>query len=145
MRRWLDKIGKLQRLSARERNTLLLAGALLPVVSLSIRFAGLNATKRWLGRLAGNAGERRAAATDDFPASAARLVAVAALHHPYKAVCLAQSMTLWFLLARQGIDSVVRIGVTRDSGVFSAHAWVDMNGTVLLDQPDVSDRFSIIA
>jgi|KBSSwiStaDraftv2_1062776.scaffolds.fasta_scaffold131274_3 hypothetical protein len=144
MPRWIGKYRTWRRLSRSERATGRLAWFLLPLISLSIKFAGLTATTRWLSRRIEVARRRADGVPADFAASAARLVPLMASYSPVKAVCLAQSVTLWFLLARKGIDSAVRIGVTKESGVFGAHAWVDMNGTVLLDRPDVADRFTVI-
>jgi hypothetical protein len=131
-------------LSRSERATARLAWCLLPVIALSIKWAGLTRTMRWLRSRIEKAGSRADIVPADYAASAARLVPLMAIYTPIPAVCLAQSVTLWFLLARKGIDSAVRIGVSKDSGGFGAHAWVDMNGKVLLDRPDVADRFSVI-
>jgi hypothetical protein len=144
MDRWLGKYRTWRRFSRNERATARLAWFLLPVISLSIKWAGLTATTRWLRRRIDAAGSRAEAVPPHFAASAARLVPLMASYSPVKAVCLTQSVTLWFLLARKGIGSAVRIGVAKESGIFGAHAWVDMNGTVLLDRPDVADRFSVI-
>jgi hypothetical protein len=45
--------------------------------------------------------------------------------------CLVRSLVLTRLLASRGIDSTFVIGVNADSE-FSAHAWVERNGTPLL-------------
>ena len=49
--------------------------------------------------------------------------------------CLAKSLTLWWLLGRQGIPSQLRIGIRKDAEKFEAHAWVDCDGTAL-NEPD---------
>ena len=144
MSRWLGKYRTWRRFSESERTTARLAWCLLPMIALSIKWAGLTHTMRWLRRRIDKAASPADTVSAEYAASAARLVPLMASYSPVKAVCLAQSVTLWFLLARQGIESAVRIGVANESGVFGAHAWVDMNGTVLLDRPDVADRFSVI-
>jgi hypothetical protein len=133
-----------QGLSARERRIFCVACLLLPMISLSLKWAGLRATTRWLSRMRSPAAQVPAGAQADVARSAARLVTAAARRHPVKTVCLAQSVTLWFLLLREGVDSAVRIGVNRADGVFSAHAWIEVDGQVFLDGPDVVNHFTVI-
>jgi hypothetical protein len=49
--------------------------------------------------------------------------------------CLAKSMTLWWLLGRQGIASHLRIGIRKENEQFEAHAWVERDGAAL-NEPD---------
>ncbi len=49
--------------------------------------------------------------------------------------CLAKSLTLWWLLGRQGISSCLRIGIRKKEERFEAHAWVERDGTAL-NEPD---------
>lgn len=51
--------------------------------------------------------------------------------------CLVQALALHILLARAGHDSRVRIGVTNRSRTLDAHAWVELNGRILLGGPEV--------
>jgi ribosome-associated translation inhibitor RaiA len=48
---------------------------------------------------------------------------------------LAKSLTLWWLLGRQGIASHLRIGIRKEKDKFEAHAWVERDG-VALNEPD---------
>jgi hypothetical protein len=54
------------------------------------------------------------------------LVSVAARHGFYRATCLRQSLLIWWLLRRRGIDSELRIGVSNRDGQISAHAWISL-------------------
>jgi hypothetical protein len=77
--------------------------------------------------------------------SAAKVVAIAAGSGPVRATCLRRSLLLWWLLRREGIETVLRVGVNRDSGVFRAHAWVEYLGRPLNDADDVALRFPAFA
>ncbi|HEY9515174.1 MAG TPA: lasso peptide biosynthesis B2 protein [Gemmatimonadaceae bacterium] len=55
--------------------------------------------------------------------SVARRVALIAAFYPGRARCLEQSLTLYWLLRRMGMDAVIRLGVQPVS--FAAHAWVE--------------------
>lgn len=55
---------------------------------------------------------------------------------------LHRSLTLWWLLGRQGIASELRIGVRKEQGRFEAHSWVEYEGVTLNDELDVGSRFA---
>ena len=73
-------------------------------------------------------------------------LAVAIKFGPWWPKCLLRSLTLGWFLARRGIPFEVRIGVP-GSGVgdrtvdFTAHAWVELQGVVLNDSPDVAEKY----
>jgi hypothetical protein len=52
---------------------------------------------------------------------------------------LEESLTLWYLLRKQGIPACLRIGVRTENGKFEAHAWVE-NGGEALNQPEAMHR-----
>jgi hypothetical protein len=58
-----------------------------------------------------------------------------------KATCLTQAIALHYLLARRGHQGRIHIGVRRlDSGSFESHAWVELDGEVVIGGEDL-DRF----
>lgn len=58
-----------------------------------------------------------------------------------RATCLAQAVTLGRLLAREGYAGSIQIGVT-NAPRFEAHAWVEHDGTTLLDDAGQLARYS---
>ena len=72
----------------------------------------------------------------------ARSVSRAARFGAVRGSCLAQSLVVWWLLRRCGLDAEVCIGVRRPTDTFQAHAWVEHRGTVLNDTADVRERFA---
>lgn len=61
-------------------------------------------------------------------------VSVASRYIP-AATCLTQALTAQIFLVRRGYDSVLRIGVARDSqGAFAAHAWVEQEGSIIIGE-----------
>jgi hypothetical protein len=143
MRRVVWRLAMLQALPAGDRWRLILAGLGLPVAALGVRVFGL---RRWMqtleraARRSGFAGQhgaelQRARETE-------RVVAIASRHAPYRGNCLSRSLTLWWLLLGQGIQTDLRIGVTRPLGRFEAHAWIEYQGVVINDRQDVGRRYS---
>jgi hypothetical protein len=74
-------------------------------------------------------------------ARTARLVALAARHGPTRSACLAQTLVLWALLRRRGIDAELRIGVAKTAARLDAHAWVEVRGRAVSGDGDVPGRF----
>jgi hypothetical protein len=130
---------RLRRFRALERpaqRLFLRALLLLPLVSLSLRWRGFRGTQATLERFLsnGSAGQD-SAEVDKRAALTAHMVNVAdrcGLVHPS---CLPKSLTLWWLLGRQGIAADLRIGIRKENEKFAAHAWVERNG-VALNEPE---------
>jgi hypothetical protein len=49
-----------------------------------------------------------------------------------RATCLTQALVLHILLRREGLQSRIRIGVSKDAGHFEAHAWVESQDQVVI-------------
>ena len=45
------------------------------------------------------------------------------------------------MLASRGVPTELRFGARRALGQVEAHAWVELDGRVVNDAPDVADRF----
>lgn len=114
----------------------LLVRAALRVLGFKRCYLGLERLARWPRT------PTRSAATQNEVAWAARLVQAAWRHGPLDPHCLTQSLTLWWLLRRRGIDSDIRIGVRKVGEELEAHAWVEWSGTALTDHPQVSRTFA---
>ena len=130
---------QLRRFSALERpaqNAFLRALALLPLVTLSLRWRGFRATQSSLNLLLSIARSESSADIDsNDTAIATRMVNAADRHGLVHPSCLAKSLTLWWLLARQRIPAQLRIGIRKEAEEFEAHAWVECDGAAL-NEPD---------
>jgi len=106
---------------------------LLPLIRTSLRLCGLHKTQKFLRR---SAAVRGGAVLSDQEADAdtkqtCRMVLAASRRLPVPGNCLERSLTLWWLLARHGITSHLRIGARKTGEKFEAHAWVERNGEAL--------------
>ena len=137
------RLARFNALPAGDRWRLLLAGLGLPASALGVRLFGL---RRWMQVVERTARRRTSGQAPDVQLKKAgecgRLVAIASRHAPYPGNCLSRSLTLWWLLLGQGIQTDLRIGVTRPLGQFEAHAWIEYSGVVINDRPDVGRRYS---
>ena len=136
-----SRLARFRALAPSDRRLVIAATALLPMVALGIRAVGLRRVQALLAPMASIA--RPASARNlDRARRIARLVAAAARHGPYHAKCLPLSLTLQRLLRGEGIESELRLGVRKDGGALLAHAWVEYDGTPLLEARDVHERFA---
>lgn len=125
---------RLRRFSALERTArglFLRAGALLPLISLSLRLRGFRKTQAFLQKflsLPSDPTNTVMPITADLTVRMVRAAARRSVGHP---TCLEESLALWWLLRRQGIASELRIGVRKQGDKFEAHAWVESDGVAL--------------
>jgi len=110
------------------------AALLLPFLTLLLRWRGFRYTQRLLQKSLTSAKEGPSGALSDVHvAQASRMVLAAARNFPIPSTCLERSLTLWWLLARQGITTQLQIGVRKEGGEFAAHAWVEYRGVAIGD------------
>ncbi len=130
---------RFRRFSALERpaqELFLRSIVLLPLVALSLWWRGFRATQASLQRFLSNAPPKHdPALVRKDAAVTAHMVNAADRHGLVHPSCLAKSLTLWWLLGRQGIPSHLRIGIRKENEKFEAHAWVERDGAAL-NEPD---------
>jgi hypothetical protein len=84
--------------------------------------------------------------TRDHAARVAQTVRMvrAAAHYGFgRRTCLQKSLTLWWLLRRQGISSNLRLGARKTGDKFEAHAWIEYNGTALDDGDEPAKQYAV--
>jgi hypothetical protein len=139
----MGDLAKLRGLTGAERRLLVISLAAMPLVAAGLSILGFRrwhaAMNRWPRPLSSRFTTEQAAS--ERARSAAKVVAIAAGRGPVRVSCLRRSLLLWWLLRRDGIDTVLRVGVNREGGTLHAHAWVEHRGTPLNDADDVALRF----
>ena len=106
---------------------------LLPLVRWSLRLRGYGKTFTSLQERV----QFQAKGTESGPAlrgevqSTCRMVRAASRYSLSRYTCLEESLTLWYLLRKQGIPACLRIGVRKEKEKFEAHAWVEHGGEAL--------------
>lgn len=141
----MTDLAKLRALAPRDRRLLALSVLALPTLDAGVRLFGFGRTRRMLDRLAWP--QRHAAPPTGSEAEVrarelARLVSIAARRGPIAATCLRRALLLHWLLRREGIDAVVRIGVRRGEAGLEAHAWVEHRGRPIDDDASVAERYA---
>ena len=143
----MKTLRKLSQLSPRELWLLAQAVILLPVTLGGVSLLGVN---RWQQALTKVVKFRSGSKRDLFVSGEAlvehaqliaRIVRIAAHHGLYRANCLPQTLVLWLMLRREGIESKICFGARKEEGQFQAHAWVECLGRPLNEENDVRRYF----
>ena len=129
---------RLRRFSALERparGIFLRAAVLLPLISLSLRLRGFRKTQACLQKFLASPDRVTPTPAPNRGDLTVRMVRAGVRHSPGHPTCLEESLALWWLLARQGFASELRIGVRKHADKFEAHAWVERDG-IALNEPE---------
>ena len=63
-------------------------------------------------------------------------------NHLYPMTCLRRALTLQKLLAKRGIPVELKIGVRKQDGQLSAHAWLEYQGQPLGEAETITEKFA---
>ena len=125
-------------MTASERATLVQALVLVPAMHLSVRVLGFSRLQQ---RIANTAPRAVPVAPIDAVRTCVVSVNRVKCYSWFKGNCLSQSLALAWLLHRRGIRPELRLGARLTGTTFDAHAWVEFDGRVLNDTPDVGARY----
>jgi hypothetical protein len=123
------------------RGLFLRAAILLPLVGLSLRLRGFRATQSTLQKLLSTPASHPDKSKTVEAAVVARAIRSAGYRGFGSPSCLEKSLTLWWLLSREGIASEIRIGTKKDGNTFEAHAWVECDGTALNEPQETHKHY----
>lgn len=137
----MSRLARLAQMTNRERILLARVSVMLPLVDASLRVAGFQRTFDWITRITPRSSLDRAPNAARLTHSAIP-VGLAGNHFPrYRPTCLPQSLVLWHLLRSNGTPAELNIGVRKAENEFSAHAWIEVDGQVINDSPDVAEHY----
>lgn len=64
-----------------------------------------------------------------------------ASHRLEGCTCLVQALAAWLMFRRRGVESRLHLGVDNSDGRFAAHAWLEVNGTVVVGGANSPSKF----
>jgi len=141
---WRRKLHRFRALSREERAWFLQAFLVMNALTLGLRFWDFQRCYDFLKRRPWRA--RRQPAPQMRADFARRFTAIAnraAGNGLVNITCLPHSLALWWLLRRYGVEAKLFLGVGKDAPEFIAHAWIEYQGEVLNDSPDVRQRYAV--
>lgn len=85
------------------------------------------------------------AKSDDDPVvmEIVRAVRFASEYVP-RASCLTQALAARKLLSKYGQGAELKLGVTKNEGNFEAHAWLEIDGRIVLGKQRVHSRYAVL-
>ena len=110
------------------------------MIELSLRRDGLRCTQRRLVWLT-NRLQRRSQEPSHSPDQVVKLLNLALRYTLLRPRCLGRTLMLQWLLVGQGFPSEMRLGVRHTPTGLEAHAWLEYQGRVLNDRPEMVDQF----
>lgn len=135
---WRSRWNRWRKLSLSQKVVLLDAWSSLICLTVLLRWGGFRRAHTLLARFT-------PPVLSNSPLEAPALAAAveqAARIAPIQVSCLTRSLALWWLLRRRRIAGELCIGVRKNDGQLQAHAWVEEQGRVLNDAPDVAQRYA---
>ncbi len=139
----LHRVRAFAALSATERARVFEAADLILQLGIRLRASGFRAAQAWgrarAGRLAKTPADSRLACRQVVHA-----VDRAARALPGNPNCLVRSLTVWTMLAARGVASELRFGARRHAEQTEAHSWVEVDGLVINDSPDIGEHFPVL-
>lgn len=139
----MERVRKLLRLGGTERRLLVRATLLLTAVRVGLWLLPFRTLERMLA--ARSVGKARARGTTASSVEAvAWAVESAGRCVPQAATCLTRALAAQALLRRGGHPALIHIGAARDDGGgFSAHAWVESGGRVVIGGHEL-ERYTLL-
>jgi hypothetical protein len=71
-------------------------------------------------------------------------VGLARYNHLYPMTCLPRALTLQKLLSQRGIAAELKIGVRKEAGQLSAHAWLEYQGKPLGEPEQITEQYAAL-
>jgi Transglutaminase-like superfamily len=136
---------RFRKLPRLERELVFRAMTLLPLTEVGLRVMGFRRWKQLIEHFSPPVPRRRILEPADQFERAERITRAARSaerNGPGTPNCLERSLTLWWLLRREGIEGELHIGARKSESRFEAHAWVELRGVVLNDSPDVHTHYA---
>ena len=141
----IEKWRRFRKRPPEERALILRALVLLPITEIGLRVMGFQRCKETIERLPVPQRQSRSmesVSPSVMAAKITRAVRTVELHGPGTPNCLERSMLLWWLLRRAGIEGELHIGARKNGSRLEAHAWVELEGEVLNDSPEVHKHYA---
>ena len=137
-------------LSVADRRLIVEAALLLSIVSIGLRicrFQRLRGMLAWCGRPLDHPEKPSVAPVSRVADRIGWAITAIAKDWPRSMSCLVQAVAAEAMLRRRGIASDLRLGVRNDrnkADPFSAHAWLERDGLVLIGELDDLSEFHVL-
>ena len=139
----MTQIEKLRTMSVHDIFILSTALILLPAMALMLRLFGYRRVHQILSFLSPRQTDISTGfnAREKWIRNLGRLVRIAGRSGPFRATCLVESLSTWWLLRCHRIFAALTIGIAKSEDHFQAHAWVCVDGVPINDSVAVTEKY----
>jgi len=141
----LEKWRRFRKRPPEDRILILRAALILPLTEIGLRLFGFRRWRELVEKFSMPARFPQSLPADlqrEAALRAVRAVRSVEIHSPARPNCLERSMTLWWMLRRDGVEAELHIGARKEGPRFEAHAWIELGGQVLNDGPEVHQHYA---
>ena len=136
----MTRVLRFFRVSGRERSVLIWSFVWVTFFRIGLWILPFNVTKKWT---VCNGNTISADYDGQTVIEIVRSVRFASKFVPY-ATCLTQALAARKLLERCGQVAELKIGVTKSNGDFEAHAWLEIDGRIVLGKQRMHSRYAVL-
>lgn len=128
-------------LSLDQWRCLLTAALLLPWTAVLLKSQGYQKTLGAYSRARHTPANLSEEEAFEMAQAVSHMIDIAARYGLYRAKCLCRSLVLVRMLRNRGLTGDLVLGARIEDEKFGAHAWVNLDGQVVNDRPDVAGKF----
>ncbi len=137
-----NRIGRVITSDPRERKMLALTFTWLVFFRLRNLFLPYRLTRKWMAQEVAT-GPSTGTADESVVVDVTRSVRRCSRFVP-GATCLVQALATRAVLRHYGQDSSIRLGVAKSARSIAAHAWVEIDGRIVLGMQPNSSRYTVL-
>lgn len=126
----MNRFRKFFRLTWSDQTLLIKCMTLLLSAKVGLWLLPFNVLRQYAARLQGKTTSSET--SEDFISKVKWAIAVCGSVSRKLENCLVQALATQVLLRRHGHPANLRIGVSQEDGAFRAHAWVEVNGSIIV-------------
>lgn len=136
------KLNTFLKLSFLEKSLVIQGLILLPLIHFYLQLKGLKKTQVLLTKLVPKFKQINNNNHNNLSQifRIAKTIKIISKYYPF-ATCLRQSLLLWYLLKKEGIESKLCIGVRKEKKQLLAHAWVEYQGFAINETNNINQIF----
>ena len=136
----MSRVLRFSQASARERSVLVRSFIWIALYRIGLWVLPFSVTRRWaLGQVETNSKVN----DEQMVTEIIRSVRFASKFVPH-ASCLTQALAARKLLGECGQSAELKFGVTKSDGNFEAHAWLEMDGRIVLGKQRMHSRYAVL-
>ena len=136
-----NKFSKFLSLTFKDKIKTLVYSITFHLFILTFRIFGYKKTRKIIDKIISSINNNKNI-NKKFIENESKIIGHAVGNSLFNSACLEKSLFTYLILGIYGIKTELKFGVNNSTDDFSAHAWVEYNGMIVNDLPEVIGRIS---